>query len=359
MKLRLSGIIFLMLFIAWMSGQIACSPSQPNSQPDESMFQKGMAFPTWNPEQYGTPASDESLRILAQTTCTEWVQLVPTWYQDHKFSSEIFPDFEGQTAGMESLRHAVRTSHYLGLKVMLKPHVDSFSGDWRGTFRPEDPEAWFSSYMDMMKTYARLARDESVEILSVGCEFLELTSSPYTTDWKIVIQAVRDIYAGRLTYAANWGPESQQVEFWDALDFIGIDAYFELTDKTDPAMAELLAAWSSFIVQIESIHQAWQKPVLLTEIGYRSIDGANMKPWDWETPGEVDLAEQAFCYNAVIQTFAEKPWFAGIYWWNWEPDPSRGGPSDKGYTPQGKPAEEVLKKWYCGEPMRKKGRARR
>jgi len=124
-------------------------------------------------------------------------------------------------------------------------------------------------------------------------------------------------------------------------------------------MDELLTAWASFIVQIESIHQIWQKPVLLTEIGYRSIDGANMRPWDWETPGEIDLAEQALCYNAVIQTFGEKAWFGGIYWWNWEPDPSMGGPTDKGYTPQGKPAEEVLKRWYCGEPMGKKGQPRR
>jgi len=200
MNLRLSVITLYLLSLVLFTGQIACLPSQSKHQPDESKFQKGMAFPTWDSEQYGTPPSDESLRILAQTTCTEWVQLVPTWYQSDKFSNEIFPDFDGQTASMESLKHAIRISHDLGLKVMLKAHVDSFSGDWRGTFQPEDPTAWFKSYTDMMKTHAQLAQDESVEILSVGCEFLELTSSLYTPDWRRVIQAIRDIYSGLLVY---------------------------------------------------------------------------------------------------------------------------------------------------------------
>ena len=52
-------------------------------------------------------------------------------------------------------------------------------------------------------------------------------------------------------------------------------------------------------------------------------------------------------------------WFEGIYWWNWEPDISLGGPADRGYTPFGKPAELVLKEWYCGEDRGKKGRSRR
>jgi hypothetical protein len=49
----------------------------------------------------------------------------------------------------------------------------------------------------------------------------------------------------------------------------------------------------------------------------------------------------------LFKVFSGKPWLAGIYWWNWEPDPRRGGVLDKGYTPQGKPAEIVLKRWYC------------
>lgn len=349
-------VIFALIFLAGLTIHLATQSFQP---PEESEFQKGMAFPTWIADQYGTLASDESLSILVQTTCTEWVQLVPTWYQNDRYSNRMFPDYERQTATMESLKHAIQTSHTLGLKVMIKPHVDALSGDWRGTFQPEDPEAWFNYYTDMMMAFALIAENQDVEILSIGCEFVELTTAEYSPDWREVIQTVRNVYEGPLVYAANWGREALQVEFWDDLDLIGIDSYFELTNKTDPDLDELLAAWAPYLVQIESIHQTWQKPILLTEIGYRSIDGANMRPWDWASHGELDLSEQALCYQSVIRAFGEKSWFHGIYWWNWEPDISLGGPTDRGYTPFGKPAERVLKEWYCREDMGKKGRSRR
>ncbi len=346
----------LFILLIW---QIPCLSSQPRQKSVNTPLQKGMAFPTWIAGQYCTASSDESLRILAQTTCTEYVQLVPTWYQEERFSNEVHPDYEGNTARMDCLRHAIHTARNLGLMVMLKPHVDASSGDWRGTFQPENPETWFSNYTEMTKTFAQLAQEENVDIFSVGCEFVELTTSDYTLAWKELIQEVREVYDGPLIYAANWGRESQQVEFWDALDFIGIDAYFELTDKADPTMDELLEAWMPYVSEVESFHQVWQKPVVITEIGYRSLDGTNMRPWDWEASGEVDLAEQASCYQAVIRVFGEKPWFKGIYWWNWEPNPLLGGTSDNGYTPQRKPAEVILNRWYCGDSLRKKGIVRR
>jgi len=333
------GMIPCLLFVSgWHSNGL---------QPEGPAFQKGMAFPTWIARQYGSEASDESLKALVETTCADFIQLVPTWYQQNRIADVMSPDYDGQTARMESLRHAIRTAHDLGLKVMLKPHVDAQSGDWRGTFVPENPQIWFTNYTEMMKTYARVAREENVDILCVGCEFVELTTAVFTEDWKGLIHEVREIYAGPLIYAANWGRETRQVEFWDVLDFIGIDAYYGLTDTLDPTIKELIAAWQPFVSEIESVYLTWQKPVVLTEIGFRSMDGANRQPWDWEASGKVDLAEQALCYQAVIKVFDEKTWFRGIYWWNWEPDPRLGGPADSYYTPQGKPAESILKRWYC------------
>ncbi len=359
MNLRMPLIILGIFALIFLSGLAVHLATQSFQQPAESEFQKGMAFPTWIADQYGTLTSDESLSILSQATCTEWVQLVPSWYQNDRYSNRMFPDYDGQTATMESLTHAIKTSHTLGLKVMLKPHVDALSGDWRGTFQPEDPEVWFDNYTDMMMIYAKTARDEGVEILSVGCEFVDLTTPENSLNWRTLIQTIGNVYDGSLVYAANWGREALQVEFWDDLDWIGIDSYFELTNNTNPTLDELIAAWAPYLAEIESIHQAWHKPVLLTEIGYRSIDGANMRPWDWEIPGDLDLSEQALCYQAVIRAFEDKSWFRGVYWWNWEPDISLGGPTDRGYTPYGKPAELILKEWYCGEAIGKKGRSRR
>lgn len=326
---------------------------------DTSSFQKGMAFPTWNAEQYGLPQSDESLRLLKENTLTEWVQFVPTWYQQDKKSAEINPNYAQSTARPETVRHAIQFAHSLGMKVMLKPHVDAFNGDWRGIFQPDDPEKWFQNYKNMITEYARMAKEENVEIFSIGCEFLELTKPEFTDFWEEIITAVRSIYSGPLVYSANWSIEYLHIEFWDALDFAGIDAYFELTDKKDPTLDELLEAWKPHLAEIQAFYDKWSKPILLTEIGYRSLDGSNRYPWNWGIQGSVDLIEQAFCYQAVIRTFDGKPWFAGIYWWNWEPDPNLGGPADSGYTPQKKPAASILKRWYGGESLQKKGTIKR
>lgn len=344
------GLLFFLILLT------SCLSSPVSDHP---RFQKGMAFPTWVAGQYCSSKSDESLQLLAQTTCTEWVQLVPTWYQQDKYSVDIFPDHEGMTARDKCLLQAIRTAHSLSLKVMLKPHLDALSGEWRGTFQPQTPEEWFSNYQKMILNYAELAEKERVEILAVGCEFVELTTAEFTSEWEEIIQAVRESYSGELVYAANWGREFLQVEFWPQLDFMGIDGYFELTSKTDPTLDELVAAWIPYVGEMETQSSFWQKPILLTEIGYRSIDGSNTRPWDWETPGTVDCVEQALCYQAVWKAFKGKEWLAGIYWWNWEPDPSRGGLNDKGYTPQRKPAEGILKRWYCGLGSTKKGRTKR
>ena len=347
----MTRILFFQILLAFLSISLLSSDSLP--------FQKGMAYPTWKAEQYGLPQSDESLRLLKENTLTEWVQLVPTWYQQDKNSAEIYPDYDQSTARPETVRHAIQYAHSLGLKVMLKPHVDAFNGDWRGIFQPSDPEMWFQNYNKMILDYALMAEEENVDIFSIGCEFLELTKPKFTEAWKEIIAAVREAYSGPLVYSANWSIEYLQIEFWSDLDFVGIDAYFELTDKTDPTLEELLNAWKPHLEEIQTFYDKWKIPILFTEIGYRSLDGGNRQPWNWGIHGSVDLIEQALCYQAVIRSFERKTWFAGIYWWNWEPNPNLGGPSDTGYTPQKKPAEAILKRWYGGESLQKKGLIKR
>jgi hypothetical protein len=57
--------------------------------------------------------------------------------------------------------------------------------------------------------------------------------------------------------------------------------------------------------------------------------------------GVIDLQEQADCYQAVLEVLWGKPWLKGIFWWQWNAI-STQWPVD----PHGKPAEEVLKKYY-------------
>ena len=40
-------------------------------------------------------------------------------------------------------------------------------------------------------------------------------------------------------YTANWGEEFESLSFWEAFDFIGVSAYYPLSENPQPTAAEL------------------------------------------------------------------------------------------------------------------------
>lgn len=312
--------------------------------------QNGFSYATWWPDQYSTPEADLALSNLA-TTGADWISLIVTDYQDTITSTAIYTTTATPTDA--DLIHVITQAHSLGLKVMLKPHVDLANdpAHWRGqigeTFTDAQWTAWFASYQAFINRYAQLADAYAVDQFCVGTE-LSATESR-ADEWRATIGGVRSRYSGPLTYAANHGSESS-LSWWDAVDFIGIDAYYPLTGKNDPTVAELKAAWQPISATLASLAASSHKTILFTEIGYRSQDGANQHPWDWQVGGTVDLQEQADAYQAVFETIYNQPWFAGMYWWSWGVDPFEGGECDDGYTPHDKPAEDILRAWYGASP---------
>jgi hypothetical protein len=354
MKRAILGALALALLVppSCAKPQIAISPT-----PEK---QKGISYACWWPGLYSLPDSDLSLAHLAETGA-DWISLIVTCYQDSLGSTRVAANESTPTDN--DLVRAIGRAHALGLKVMLKPHVD-LSQDpshWRGqigeAFSTEAQwTEWFSSYRAFIEHYADLAAAQQAEQFCVGCE-LEGTSQR-EADWRVVVAAVRARYPGPLVYAGNHSGEEAGMAWWDALDLIGVDAYYPLSAKTDPTLVELKTAWQPLAASLAALSARWQKPVLLTEIGYRSLDGAAMHPWDWQIQGKVDLQEQADCYRAALESVYEEPWFGGIYWWSWSPDPLEGGPEDSGYSPHGKPAESVLRKWFGGQPQPQRPRTR-
>jgi serralysin len=81
--------------------------------------------------------------------------------------------------------------------------------------------------------------------------------------------------------------------------------------------------------------------VIFTEIGYRSLDGTNRAPWDFQASAAPDAAEQADCYTAAYEVWTREPWMQGLFWWSWRVSPP--GPGDTDYDPRGKPAEEIIR----------------
>ncbi len=93
----------------------------------------------------------------------------------------------------------------------------------------------------------------------------------------------------------------------DAVDYIGVNAYYPLTKKTNPTVDELKDAWitKSYVGTLERLARTFNTQLILTEVGYRSIDGAVGAPWDFETAGAVNVQEQANAYQTALETFWE------------------------------------------------------
>ena len=312
-------------------------------------WQKGMCYITSNKDRYLSPESDASLKAVADTGAT-WVSILTTWYQEKCHTTSIFPTKDTPTD--ESIIHAIDTAHSLGMKVMLKPHldiVDISSGTWRGEVACiSEPEwkAWFKSYGDFMVHYARIAEEHKVEMLCIGTE-LSSASTIRENMWKdVVIKPVRGVYKGPLTYAANWNGEYDHINFWDALDYVGIDAYFPLSDKPKPTLDDIKKGWGEWVADIERFQKKVNMPIIFPEVGYCSAEGTAKTPWEEIAGGQIDMELQADCYKAILETFWDKDWFYGLYWWRWGTNVNFGGLNNRGFSMQNKPAQAVVTEWY-------------
>jgi len=235
------------------------------------------------------------------------------------------------------------------INVLFKPQV-YVGGSWPGglDFSDEDWEKWEESYLEYLMPMVRMAEEKKVKIFCIGTE-LKMSSTKREAFWRKLIKDIRKIYSGKLTYAANWD-EYKVLPFWDELDYIGIDAYFPLSDAKTPTVTELKTAWQAPVAEIERVQSKFNKPIIFTEYGYMSIDGCAGKAWEIEpkvhaTP--INEQAQANAVQALHEVFSKKDYWCGGFIWKWFPEmQGHEGYPAKDYTPQGKIAEEVLTKCF-------------
>ena len=159
--------------------------------------------------------------------------------------------------------------------------------------------------------------------------------------WRRVVAEARRHYAGALTYAANFD-QYHEVAFWDALDLIGINAYFPLRGWEVPGLGaadleeQLAAGWRRGLSGIDGLRQRRgidDHQVLFTEIGYVARANSTLRPWggdglavmrsgdgerlfDWRSE-PVDTAERAAAMRALYRVHEELggEMLAGLLYW--------------------------------------------
>lgn len=267
-------------------------------------------------------------------------------------SPELVFDTERQWYG-ETKRGAkqyIDMLHHNGVKVMLKPQI----WIWRGAFTGDmvmqsetDWKALENAYAKFILAYAELAQEAQCDMYCIGTELEEFVKNR-PEFWQDLILKVKNIYKGKLTYAANWD-EYTRTPFWDQLDFIGVDAYFPLSEHREPSQEQLRKGWQPWKQQLKTLSEKFEKPILFTEFGYRSMDYTGKKPWLVDrNQMEVNLEAQAAATQMIFDEFWEEDWFAGGFVWKWFIHHEKaGGHADNRFTPQNKPAESVIRKHYA------------
>ncbi len=315
--------------------------------------------PNWFVETYSDPTLEPWYRDRPGFPDTNW--FFPTLY-DHE------------------IEHIVNTAHSLGMKVMLKLYVCTLDNEetmiGAHGLHPEG-DRWdelFESFQEYANHYAAMGERLGVEILCLGTELESMTHADPEglpdpeRRWRRLIANVRSIYSGKLTYSCavmgSWNSpfsSPENVTFWDALDYIGMEFYRGLSNSFDPSLETLKeGVRDTFARFAKPLVEKYGRPILIPEMGPMQCDGANMRPYMPFAPTSLssDLEEHADIYEAVISVVeelaAEGGFIAGIYLWNGmlvypDEDPA---PDPLGTCTTtaiwGTPAEEVIRSHWSG-----------
>jgi hypothetical protein len=279
----------------------------------------------------------------------ETVSLMVVSCQDHERSAAIFSHPE-LTPSDDRLREVIEAARGLGFRVLLMPTLyllEPGEGAWRGTLNPDDIGRWMASYRALILKYARLAQAGHVNYFCIGSELCAMERR--TDFWRGLIRRVRAVFSGRLLYSANWDHLSD-AGFMDDLDFLGMNGYFNVNPGRSPApdQAGLARAWRRHIRKVSAWRQKAGKPLVITEAGYRSVKGCLREPWNYGRAGAAAHGAQAMGYRAFIRAWQGVDFLQGVYFYNWA---GPGGPADTDYTPKGKPAERVVRRWFEGHGL--------
>ncbi len=286
-----------------------------------------------------------------------WITLVPYGDQED-FDSPILTHERGVVEKEDSnWVNQIAIAKSLGFKIMIKPHIwlgSPSDQKWRSDIYPindKNWESWKESYRSFIFRYALIAEKSKAEMLCIGTELTRL-SIEKPTFWKQLIREVKEIYSGKIIYAANWYDEYEKITFWNELDYIGIQAYFPLSQKENPSVPEISKGWNKYISSLEAIHKKYDRNIIFTEIGYKSTPDSGIEPWKWIDYTTIEdklisIKTQSNLYQAFFNSVWENDWFEGVHLWHHTIHRQEGHKYDSlDFSIQNKPVSKIIKKGF-------------
>lgn len=233
-----------------------------------------------------------------------------------------------------ALVRPIYEAHARGMRALVKPHLAYWGSrfSWRGDIAFETEAEWARFWRDYERwivTVAAACRDADAFV--IGTELKGTLA--FETEWRRIIAAVRAVTDAPLIYGANWDSFAD-VPFWDALDAIGIQAYFPITEIEAPTVIDLESGWDLRMSELRAYAEAYGKPIVFTELGYNRAFTAAARPWEYRTDGN-DAAEfQEQCLRVALRAIESEPAVIGSFLWKWFPNPRPVGRNFQLATPR-------------------------
>jgi hypothetical protein len=266
---------------------------------------------------YGSDDCRKQLDTLASLGAN-WISVTEFAYMPAIDSPQL--RFGGdRSMTRDDVAKTIADAHARGIKVLVKPHLWSrafHDGKFAGDIEMKsgaDWDAWFAAYGDYVVDSATRAQAAGADAFCVGVELQK--TSHRTPQWRALIARVRSVFKGALTYAATHG-EWVHIQFWDDLDCIGINAYFQLADSKSPDDATIRAGWKHAFDLIDPVARRFGKPVCFTELGYSVSAKAALQPWAYDD-SEPDAGLQARLYRIALEEAKSRDYMVGVFVWKW------------------------------------------
>ena len=293
---------------------------------------------------YGTQTAQRTMERLQRLG----VNTIGIVVEGHMASTESLEIRLPSDAELEASHRALLDAHALGLATILVPHLYMDDGGWRGNIvltKPDAAAAWWSAYRQFMIRMADLASQSGTTVLSVGVELKGLSHEPqHAAAMRALIAVIRSRFSGELTYSANWD-EAEDVHFWDAVDYVGVNGYYPLTPDVVRGAETVARRLTHLAVQAK-------RPLIVVEVGYRSSPLSHLQPWEWPDQVEplVDEASQAQAWAAVFTHWPQAKGVRGLLMWVIPTDPDDpASEPPHGFNPLNKTAEVVIRRAFAGE----------
>ncbi len=289
-------------------------------------FEAGIVFPQWQPDSYGASWQQQLPAIQTQSGA-RWIEMTLFLSQATPTSTQVTTNHS--VATVESFASGVRAAHALGYHVFVVPlmGVDSPPGSWAASvhFSNEQDEAkWFDSYWQTYQPYVVAAQQAGADQIAIATETVWLQRSAAPALWNTLIQRVRSVFTGILTYDMDWTTLNDPLPAWmknPQLALIGVSEYIPLANtsvRVDPP--QIFPMWKSVIkTALDRASIELGKPLVVSEIGYRNSADTLYHSWDPDPlASPPDPQEQAAAYDAALANVIPDEHIMGTFFWGWD-----------------------------------------